>query len=84
MLYAPQIVVDMLKMFLLCVERTHGTLIIWEVRIQKAVDPLFLEGMPSGRKKGGMTMVTYQDLIDFMILIVSLVGLSYEIFKDKK
>ena len=41
-------------------------------------------GMPSGRKKGEMTMVTYQDLIDFMILIVSLVGLCYEIFKDKK
>lgn len=32
----------------------------------------------------GMTMVTYQDLIDFAILIVTLVGLCYEIFKNKK
>jgi len=31
-----------------------------------------------------MTMVTYQDLIDFAILIVTLVGLCYEIFKNKK
>lgn len=29
-------------------------------------------------------MVTYQDLIDFAILIVTLVGLCYEIFKNKK
>ncbi len=30
-----------------------------------------------------MTMVTYSDLIQFCILIVTLIGLCYKIFKDK-
>ena len=29
-------------------------------------------------------MVTYSDLIQFCIFIVALVGLVYEIFKDRK
>ncbi|MCB6509978.1 putative holin-like toxin [Dorea sp. 210702-DFI.3.125] len=29
-------------------------------------------------------MVTYSDLIQFYIFIVALVGLCYEIFKDKR
>ncbi|MDU7706324.1 MAG: putative holin-like toxin [Clostridium sp.] len=29
-------------------------------------------------------MVTYSDLIQFSILIVALVGLCYQIFRDKK
>ncbi|MCU0081086.1 putative holin-like toxin [Extibacter muris] len=29
-------------------------------------------------------MVTYSDLIQFSILIVALVGLCYQIFKDKR
>ena len=29
-------------------------------------------------------MVTYSDLIQFCIFIVALVGLIYEIFKDRK
>ncbi|MDO4266077.1 MAG: putative holin-like toxin [Eubacteriales bacterium] len=29
-------------------------------------------------------MVTYSDLIEFCIFIVALVGLVYEIFKDRK
>ncbi|WP_242861251.1 putative holin-like toxin [Acetivibrio ethanolgignens] len=28
-------------------------------------------------------MITYQDLIQFCIFIVALVGLCYQIFKDK-
>ena len=36
-------------------------------------------------QKGGMPMyVTYSDLIQIGIFIVSLIGLMYEIFKDKK
>lgn len=30
-----------------------------------------------------MTMVTYSDLIQLCILIVTLIGLCYKIFKDK-
>lgn len=30
-----------------------------------------------------MTMVTYSDLIQFCILIVTLIGLCYKISKDK-
>lgn len=40
---------------------------------------------PSRRKKGGLPMfVTYEDLIQFVILLVALVGLCYQIFKDKE
>ena len=40
---------------------------------------------PSGRKKGGLPMfVTYADLIQFVILLVALVGLCHQIFKDKE
>ena len=49
--------------------------------------PFFAEGcpFPSRRKKGGMSMnVTYADLIQFCIFIVSLIGLCYQIFKGKK
>ncbi|WP_334291936.1 putative holin-like toxin [Faecalicatena contorta] len=40
--------------------------------------------IPSRRKKGGCYVVTYSDLIQFSILIVALVGLCYQIFRDKK
>ena len=40
---------------------------------------------PSRRKKGGLPMfVTYEDLIQFVILLVALVGLCHQIFKDKE
>lgn len=38
---------------------------------------------PSGRMKGGLPMVTYENLIQIGIFIVALVGLCYQIFKDK-
>lgn len=38
----------------------------------------------SGRKKGGKPMVTYTDLIQFCLLMVGLISLCYQIFKDKK
>lgn len=46
---------------------------------------VFRRGLPSRRKEGGMPMyVTYADLIQLLIFIVALVGLIYEIFKDKR
>ena len=39
---------------------------------------------PSVLTKGGMSMVTYAELIQFCIFIVGLVSLCYQIFKDKK
>ena len=55
-----------------------------KVRIQKAACPL-RRGVPSRRKKGGVPMyVTYQDLTQIGILLVTLISLIYEIYKDKK
>ena len=40
---------------------------------------------PSDLVKGGLPMlVTYADLIQFVILLVALVGLCHQIFKDKE
>ena len=49
----------------------------------KAAYPL-RRGNPPDERKEGDTMVTYSDLIQFSIFIVALVGLCYEIFKDKR
>ena len=54
----------------------------------KAALPLFLtrrvKGPPDERKEGDTMYVTYQDLIQIGILIVALVNLIYQIFKEKK
>ena len=39
---------------------------------------------PIGRREGGMPMVTYADLFQLLLLIVSLIGLCYAIFKGKR
>ena len=39
---------------------------------------------PDERKEGDTMYVTYQDLIQIGILVVALVNLIYQIFKDKK
>ena len=39
---------------------------------------------PSVLTKGGMSMITYAELIQFCIFIVGLVRLCHQIFKDKK
>ena len=39
---------------------------------------------PDERKEGKPMYVTYSDLIQIGILIVALIGLIYEIYKDKK
>jgi len=39
---------------------------------------------PSVLTKGGMSMITYAELIQFCIFIIGLVSLCYQIFKDKK
>lgn len=38
---------------------------------------------PDGRKEGD-TMVTYSELFQFCLFIVSLISLLYQIFKDRK
>lgn len=58
----------------------------WEIK-NEAVNPLFTEGIkkPSDtNERGGMPMVTYSDLFQICIFIVALVGLCYQIFKDKR
>ena len=55
--------------------------------MSEAARPPEPEGMknPSDLTKGGMPMfVTYADLIQFVILLVALVGLCHQIFKDKE
>ena len=39
---------------------------------------------PAERKEGDAMYVTYQDLIQIGILVVALVNLIYQIFKEKK
>ena len=39
--------------------------------------------MSSNRKKGGVAMVSYSDLIQFCILIVAIVSLVYKISHKK-
>ena len=56
---------------------------ITESRAQKAVYPSYIGGaLPSERRAMPM-YVTYSDLFQIGIFIVSLIGLMYEIFKDK-
>lgn len=51
---------------------------------QNQAAALFVEGEPSGRKKGGIAMITYSEMIEFCMFVVALVGLCYQIFKDKR
>ena len=60
---------------------------LWESRIHKRRPALHKRrGFPLRTKeRRAMPMyVTYSDLIQIGIFIVSLIGLMYEIFKDKK
>ena len=60
----------------------------WETIEPKAALPLlyFAEGSssPPDERKEGDAMITYQDLIQIGSFIVALVGLIYQIFKDKR
>jgi hypothetical protein len=57
----------------------------WGNLSEAAHPPLEGKKKPSRQKKGGMPMfVTYADLIQFVILLVALVGLCHQIFKDKE
>ena len=48
---------------------------------QNQAAALFVEGEPSGRKKGGIAMVTYADLFQFVMMLVAVVTLVYKITK---
>ena len=57
-------------------------------RAKGGFTPLFYRRVyqcpPDERKEGDTMYVTYQDLLLFCTFIVALVGLCYEIFKDKR
>lgn len=58
---------------------------LWETTEPGGLPSVYSEGKPSRpKKKGGLPMVTYSDLIQFCIFIVALVGLCYSIFQGKK
>ena len=51
----------------------------------KAAYPPISEGLTlQTKERRAMPMVTYSDLIQIGILIVSLIGLCYQIFREKK
>ena len=54
--------------------------------IKAAYPPIFFGGAnpPDERKEGLPMYVTYSDLIQIGIFIVSLIGLCYTIFKGRK
>ena len=69
----------------LSTEAYYDTLCVRETMSEAARPPPEGIKKPSRRKKGGLPMfVTYTDLIQFVILLVALVGLCHQIFKDKE
>ena len=51
----------------------------------RAAYPLFLEGLTlQTRERRALPMVTYSEMFQFCILIIALVSLCYQIFKDKR
>lgn len=46
--------------------------------------PSLRREFPPDERKGGCIMVTYEDLFQFCILMVALVSLCYQIFRDKR
>ena len=58
---------------------------MWETTEPGGLPSYFGGANPPDERKEGLPMyVTYSDLIQFCIFIVALVGLCYEIFKDKR
>ncbi len=56
----------------------------WETREPGGLPSYIGWANPPDERKEGLPMVTYSDLIQFCIFIVSLVGLCHKIFKDKR
>ena len=57
---------------------------MWETTEPGGLPSMFGGANPPDERKEGLPMyVTYSDLIQIGIFIVALVGLCYEIFKDK-
>ena len=58
---------------------------MWETTEPGGLPSMFGGAYPPDERKEGLPMyVTYSDLIQIGIFIVALVGLCYEIFKDKR
>jgi hypothetical protein len=62
----------------------HYIITTWETTKPGGLPSTFWRGYPPIKRKEGLPMVTYSDLIQFCIFIVALVGLCYEIFKGKR
>ena len=65
------------------VKRKIGCYNIAQGNQSKAACPL-RRVLPSRRKKGGLPMITYSDLIQFCIFVVSLISLIRQIYEDKR
>ena len=82
-------VCEQVKEYPLCANYpcTEGNCVLYFVIRETGAGRLTLhqEGRnPPVLRKEGDTMITYSDLIQFCILLVTLVGLCSKIFKDKK
>ena len=57
----------------------------WETREPGGLPSLIGWANPPDERKEGLLMnVTYEDLFQFCIFVVALVGLCYQIFKGRK
>lgn len=45
---------------------------------------IFRRAYPSDERREGLSMVTYADLFPILLFIVALIGLIYQILKDKR
>ncbi|RRK30596.1 hypothetical protein EBB54_03790 [Schaedlerella arabinosiphila] len=74
-----------LKIRILCFIKSHAIIAAWETK-EPGGFPSYSGGAdPPDERKGGLPMyVTYADLIQIGIFIVTLIGLCYTIFKGKK
>ena len=75
-----------LKIRILCFIKSHAIIAAWETK-EPGGFPSYSGGAdPPDERKGGVLpmYVTYADLIQIGIFIVTLIGLCYTIFKGKK
>ena len=60
-------------------------MLVWETKEPGGLPSIYRRGYPPDERKEGLPMyITYAELIQFCILIVALVSLCYQIFKDRK
>lgn len=57
---------------------------LWETKNKAAYSPQFGGATLQTKERRVFSMITYSELFEFCTFIVTLVGLCYEIFKDKR